>query len=88
MCLRKLSIVDDTLEILGTAKEYQWLRNWIIRMIIGWIVMSFFMNACDSFWLNYKYFSITHTCFPFLGNYLLHVNTLSALTWGTMLGSV
>ena len=35
MCLRELAIVDDTLETLGMPKEYQKLRNWIIRIING-----------------------------------------------------
>ncbi|KYN09109.1 hypothetical protein ALC57_18776 [Trachymyrmex cornetzi] len=38
ICLRELAIVDHTLEAFGTPKEYQKLRNWIIRIIIGWIV--------------------------------------------------
>jgi len=86
MCLHTLSIVDDTLKALGIPKEYERLRNWIIRMIIGWIVLSLVMNATDSFLFSYKYFNISHICIPFLGNHLLHVNTLSALIWGTMLG--
>lgn len=85
MCLHKLSLVDDTLEVLGTSKEYRRLRKWIIIMIFGWIVSSLLMNAFDSFWLNYAYFSIIRICIPFVGNHLLHVNTLSALTWGTIL---
>ncbi|XP_025991755.1 uncharacterized protein LOC105198451 [Solenopsis invicta] len=85
MCLHKLSTVDDTLEVLGTPKEYKRLRNWIIRIITGWIIWSFFMNTFDSLWLNYEYFSITRMFVPFLGNHLLHINTLSALTWGTIL---
>ncbi|XP_071632448.1 uncharacterized protein [Temnothorax longispinosus] len=86
MCLHKLSIVDDTLELLGSSKKYQRLRKWIILMISGWIALSLFMNIVDSIWLNYDHFSISRICVPFLGNYLLHVNTLSALTWGTILG--
>jgi len=35
MYLRELSIVDDTLEALGVPKEYQRLRKWIIRLMIG-----------------------------------------------------
>ncbi|KYQ49532.1 hypothetical protein ALC60_11397 [Trachymyrmex zeteki] len=42
MCLRELAITDETLEALGTPKEYQRLNNWIIRIIIGWIVYIFF----------------------------------------------
>ncbi|EGI67237.1 hypothetical protein G5I_04167 [Acromyrmex echinatior] len=33
MCLRKLAIVDDTLEAVEAPKEYQRLRNWIIQML-------------------------------------------------------
>ncbi|XP_011646875.1 uncharacterized protein LOC105433313 [Pogonomyrmex barbatus] len=86
MCLHKLSIVDDTLEILGMPKEYQRLHNWIIRTIIGWILLSLLLNMFDSFWLNYEYFSITRIFVPFVGNHLLHVNTLNGLIWGTILG--
>jgi len=42
MYLRELSIVDDTLEALGVPKEYQQLRKWIIRLMIGWIVHVLF----------------------------------------------
>ena len=45
MCLRKLAIVDDSLEALGMPKEYQRLRNWIIRIIVGWIVYIFYQLA-------------------------------------------
>ncbi|KYQ54451.1 hypothetical protein ALC60_14212 [Trachymyrmex zeteki] len=38
MCLRELAIIDETLEALGTPKEYQGLNNGIIRIIIGSIV--------------------------------------------------
>ncbi|XP_011868554.1 PREDICTED: uncharacterized protein LOC105562370 [Vollenhovia emeryi] len=88
MCLHKLSIVDNTLEVLGTSKEYQRLRKWIIQLIHGWLSLALFMNSVDIFWLNYQDFSITRVCVPFLGNHLLHVNTLGALIWGVILGSV
>ncbi|XP_072754251.1 uncharacterized protein [Anoplolepis gracilipes] len=81
MCLRKLSIVDDTLELLGTPKEYRRLYNWIIGIITGWIALVFLTNASDSLWLNYEYFSLTRICVPFVANHLIHINTLNVLTW-------
>ncbi|KYN42732.1 hypothetical protein ALC56_02861 [Trachymyrmex septentrionalis] len=89
VCLHKLSIVDDTLEALGMPKEYQCLRNWIIRIIIGWIVLVFFDNAVCSFFLNYyyyEYFNIVCIYIPFVINYVHHVNILSALTSGAIIG--
>ncbi|KYN39259.1 hypothetical protein ALC56_06335 [Trachymyrmex septentrionalis] len=91
VCLHKLSIVDDTLEALGMPKEYQCLRNWIIRIIIGWIVLVFFDNAVCSFFLNYyyyEYFNIVCIYIPFVINYVHHVNILSALTSGAIIGLV
>ncbi|CAL1676351.1 unnamed protein product [Lasius platythorax] len=85
MCLRKLSIVDDTLEMLGTPKEYQRLYNWVIGVIIGWIALVFLLNASDSLWLNYEYFSLIRICVPFVANHLVHVNTLNVLIWVTIL---
>ncbi|KAM0734581.1 hypothetical protein ACS0PU_011400 [Formica fusca] len=85
MCLHKLSIVDDTLEMLGTPKEYRRLYNWVIGIIVGWISLIFLINASDSLWLNYEYFSLTRICVPFVANHLVHVNTLNILIWVTIL---
>ncbi|CAL1676354.1 unnamed protein product [Lasius platythorax] len=84
-CLCKLSIVDDTLEVLGTSKEYRRLHKWTIRITIGWILLTLFMNTCDSLWINYEYFSISRICVPFIGNHMFHVNALNGLIWGTIL---
>ncbi|KYN17537.1 hypothetical protein ALC57_10159, partial [Trachymyrmex cornetzi] len=85
-CLRELAIVDHTLEILGTPKEYQRLRNWIIRIIIGWIVYVFFglarnnFNIFYTFHLDIKFTSfVLMTSFSILYNYLSYVIAFSAL---------
>lgn len=88
MCLQKLSIVDDTLEVLKTPKEYQLLYNWIIGIIIGWILLALLIDAFDSLWINYEYFSIARIFVPLVTNYLLHINTYSAFIWAVILGSV
>ena len=54
MCLHEFAVIDDTLEALGAPKEYQRLRNWIIRIIIGLIVYVF----CQLAYLNIASFFI------------------------------
>ncbi|KYN26848.1 hypothetical protein ALC57_03774 [Trachymyrmex cornetzi] len=55
MCLRELAIVDHTLEAFGTPKEYQRLRNWIIRIIIGLIVYVCYFVTINVFWHSFDY---------------------------------
>lgn len=84
-CLYKLSIVDDTLEVLGISKEYQQLYKWTVQITIGWLLLTFIMNTCDSIWLNYKYISISQICVPFVANHMFHVHALNGLIWGIIL---
>ncbi|KYN30079.1 hypothetical protein ALC57_00465 [Trachymyrmex cornetzi] len=87
MCLHELSVVDDTLEVLGVPKEYQRLRNWIIRIIIGWIVYIFIRMAHlnGTLLLLDVPINIVAIYIQFLGLYPEFVITLSALIWGTIL---
>ena len=87
MCLHELSTIDDTLETLGAPNEYQRLRNWIIRIIIGWIVYIFFYIGLHLYWM-FDIFDITNfvTIFQiFLIFYPQFIIVLSALIWGTIL---
>jgi len=93
MCLRKLATVDDSLEVLEAPKEYQRLRNWIIRIIVGWIVYIFYrlayMNFFKIFFLHYdvtEFWSIT--LYTFLFAYSEQVIILSVLISATILGLV
>ncbi|KYN22619.1 hypothetical protein ALC57_04984 [Trachymyrmex cornetzi] len=94
MCLRELAIVDHTLEALGTPKEYQMLRNWIIRLIIGWIVYIFFQLVYIYFVFSFINYNIGFTVFvywmhnTFLNIYPSTVIILSALISATILGLV
>jgi len=92
MCLRELAIVDDTLEALGVPKEYQRLRNWIIRIIVGWIVYIFYELTCVNvvliFGLQYDITFWTITLRTFLVNYPENVIILSALISAAILGLV
>ncbi|XP_029159848.1 uncharacterized protein LOC114931878 [Nylanderia fulva] len=86
MCIRQLSIVDDTLEILGISKEYRRLYNWVIGTITGWILLILFIDISDSVWLNYEYFSIIRIFVPFIENHLNHVIKFNVLICLIMLG--
>jgi len=91
MCLHELSLEDNTLEALGTPKEYQQLRNWIIQIIIGWIVFIFSqLLAIASRWKfvftsSMNYYDILEIS---LRNYPIFVNVLNVLIWGSILGLV
>jgi len=88
-CLRKLAIVDDSLEALGAPKEYQRLRNWIIRIIVGWIVYIFYelayVNAvCWQYDITFWNIKLN----TFLLDYPANVIILSALISAAILGLV
>ncbi|KYN18614.1 hypothetical protein ALC57_09071 [Trachymyrmex cornetzi] len=96
-CLRELAIVDHTLEVHGTPKEYQRLRNWIIRIIIGWIVYVFYQFTYYSFNISFIYYINNELNFilfvvmmftMLLNNYPSNVITLSALISAAILGLV
>ncbi|KYN18969.1 hypothetical protein ALC57_08642 [Trachymyrmex cornetzi] len=89
MCLYELSVVDSTLEALGAPNEYQRLRNWIIRIIIGWIVYIFCYTAeflYVEFPLPDEPTDSVTIYLTFLEFYPEFVIILSALIWGTILG--
>ncbi|KYN29998.1 hypothetical protein ALC57_00546 [Trachymyrmex cornetzi] len=94
-CLRELAIVDHTLEVLGTPKEYHRLRNWIIRIIIGWIVFVFCHLMCHNFLFFFRYnIDINFTLFVIgmsfwlLDSYPSNIIALSALISAAILGLV
>jgi len=91
MCLRELSLVDDTMETIGSPKKYQRLRKWIIRITIGYIVYVFFQFAAYIFRINFVYqININYTIIILTLSfaYLEFVHISSALIWGTIVGLV
>ncbi|KYQ53410.1 hypothetical protein ALC60_07476 [Trachymyrmex zeteki] len=91
MCLHELSLVDDTMEAVGAPKEYQRLRKWIIRIIIGWIVFTFneFVSITYIDFLHgYNNTNLVETYFLFVMRFPKYVHILSTLIWGTILGLV
>ncbi|KYQ48401.1 hypothetical protein ALC60_12557 [Trachymyrmex zeteki] len=94
MCLRELAMIDETLETLGTPKEYQRLNNWIIRIIIGLIVYFFFYLTYiifSIFLLDDTFNFIDYLIMPFdifLMNYPSYIIILNAMISATILGLV
>ncbi|KYN07067.1 hypothetical protein ALC62_01974 [Cyphomyrmex costatus] len=91
ICLHELSIVDDTLEALGAPKKYQMLRNWIIQIIIGWIIY-FFIDLAMLYYTIFNAYPndpenfFRDIYFLLAFNYVKYVNISSALICGTFLG--
>ncbi|KYM79269.1 hypothetical protein ALC53_10282, partial [Atta colombica] len=100
MCLHKLSLVDDTMEAIGSPKKYQRLSKWINRIIIGYIVYMFYeFSVCvySQFMFYPKHdintydlnnINIVFICIMFLSFYPDFVHISSALIWGTILGYI
>ncbi|KYN06946.1 hypothetical protein ALC62_02102, partial [Cyphomyrmex costatus] len=92
ICLRELSIVDDTLEALGSPKEYQMLSNWINRIMIGWIAITFTSLAITIY--TFPIYYPSYSSLSFFGKffsvvivtYSQNVIDLSSLICGIVLG--
>ncbi|KYM97786.1 hypothetical protein ALC62_11548, partial [Cyphomyrmex costatus] len=90
ICLHELSIVDDTLEALGAPKKYRVLRNWILRIIIGFNIYSFIdiVIHINVFGVLYSFqrlsFSDLYEIYIIL--YMNYIMASSALICGTLLG--
>ncbi|KYM96889.1 hypothetical protein ALC62_12444, partial [Cyphomyrmex costatus] len=90
ICLHELSVVDDTLEALGAAKEYRVLRNWILRITIGWNIYPFinFLKCISVSIVLYSFQSLSflYFCNTFIYLCMIYVITSSVLICGTVLG--
>ncbi|XP_011707022.1 PREDICTED: uncharacterized protein LOC105462193, partial [Wasmannia auropunctata] len=82
ICMKKLAVVDDTLEELGTPKIYQEMHTWSKRVVIGWFVFSLATNFCDTkWWLHRKETNSWGFIIPHLYNHTCHVNTFVDLAF-------
>jgi len=92
MCLHELSLVDDTMEAVGSSKKYQCLRKWIVRIIIGHIVYMFYQFAICVYIViideDENNIDFVIICLSYLYFYADFVHILNALIWGSILGLV
>lgn len=68
--------MDNTLELLGTPKEYRRMRNSINLIFITWFLMITITWFFDSLWFIEKYNDIRAMFIPIIKNYPLHINIL------------
>ncbi|KYN28867.1 hypothetical protein ALC57_01831 [Trachymyrmex cornetzi] len=75
MCIKKLNFVDNTLELLGTPKEYHRMRNSVKWIFILWFIMVCTTWFTDSLWYIEKYNDVRAMFIPIMKDYFLHINT-------------
>lgn len=71
----KLSFVDNTLELLGTPKEYRRMQNSMKWIFIAWFIMMCTTWFTDALWYIEKYNDVRAMFIPIITDYLLHINT-------------
>jgi len=89
-CLRKLAIVDITLEKLGTTINYQQLHMKVVRIVLVWFAIAMLINYVQILYLKYhfKYNTTTAIYYTFMINYCNHINLIGDLTMTSILGLV
>lgn len=87
-CLRKLTIVDETLDKLGTTTDFQKLDTKMTRFLAGWFTTVLILNCGDSFWWQDRYNVLTSYYITFVVNYATHTNFLDDLIFAYILGCV
>ncbi|XP_026828042.1 uncharacterized protein LOC109611519 [Ooceraea biroi] len=75
ICIRKLVLVDDTLEKLGTPKEYHKIRNSVKQMLIIWFMMICVTLTSDSLFCIEVLKDKKAMLIPVVMNYCLYINT-------------
>ncbi|XP_026828039.1 uncharacterized protein LOC105276033 isoform X1 [Ooceraea biroi] len=85
MCIRKLILVDDTLEKLGTPKEYHKIRNSIKQMLIIWFMMICVTLTSDSLLCIEVFKDIKAMLIPLFMDYCLWINTFMDIIFMVLL---
>lgn len=87
-CLKKLAIVDDTLENIGIMTNYQELSKKIIRIVLGWFMIALLLNYSDyTRWRDY-YDILTSILLTFMMNFCSHINIINDLIFISIVGLV
>jgi len=76
MCLKKLSFVNNTLELLGIPKEYHRIQNSIKWIFVTWFIIICTSWFVDSLWFIQKHNDIKAMFIPIIKDYPFHINTL------------
>lgn len=87
-CLNRLNIVNETLEKLGTPKNYMKLRKRIIWLIIEWIISTIFINIIDILWFFIRVPKIIAIFLALIINYSYHINVIYDFKYMILFGFV
>ncbi|XP_071572206.1 uncharacterized protein [Temnothorax nylanderi] len=85
MCIKKLGLVDDTLEGLGTPKEYRRIKKSIIWALSIYLIVILTVSTTDSIWNVEKHNTIKAMIIPLVLGYPFHVNTLGDIMFAFIL---
>lgn len=88
-CLKKLAIVDNTLEKFETPMDYQKLSKKIIWIVLGWSAIALLLNYCDYMrWQDMVYNPLKSMYISFMLNHCSHISIINDLTFASILGLV
>lgn len=90
-CLNRLSIVNETLEKLGTPKNYMKLRKQVIWLIIEWIIITLFLIIIDVLWFSIRLprsSTVIAICLALIINYSYHINAIYDFKYMILFGFV
>ncbi|KAH0946955.1 Gr14 [Eciton burchellii] len=84
-CIKKLNLVDDTLQTLETSKKYYKMQNSVKWILIMWFIMLCITTILDSSWVLMKHEDRRMLFIPALENYLLYINSLADIMFVLLL---
>jgi len=88
-CLKKLAIVDNTLEELEITMDYQKLSKQIIWIVLGWFAIVLLLSYSDYLrWQNMADNPLKSIYITFILNYCSHINIINDLIFASILGLV
>ncbi|KYN34127.1 hypothetical protein ALC56_11627 [Trachymyrmex septentrionalis] len=77
MCIKKLSLVDDTLEKLGIPKKYHTIKKLIKLILIIYFTMILILFAVDFIWNIERHNNIKAVIIALIVAYPFHINTIA-----------
>ncbi|KAL0120466.1 hypothetical protein PUN28_008292 [Cardiocondyla obscurior] len=84
-CLKKLDLVNETLEKLGTSRKYRKIQNLIILMLLVYLLTALIIFTNDSIWNVEKHSTIKAMIIPLIIQYPFHVNALGDILFAFVL---
>lgn len=84
-CLKKLAIVEDTLEKLGIMTNYQKLYTRVLLIIFAWFTLLIFKTYTNSLLLTDYCKPMKAFYISFIVDYCPHINLIDDLTIASIL---